>query len=75
MRKGSTTIMNEEAVATLRRLFPTTPADDIAKEIGCSDTTVLIWARRLGLQRDPSFHRNNFIGRYVHKGRYNIYKK
>ena len=60
----------EEAVETLRRLFPTTPAVDIADIIGCSAPTILHKARKLGLQRDPGFSRNNFIGRYVHTGRF-----
>lgn len=68
--KGTSRIWNEEAVATLRRLFPSTPAQDIADVIGCSDCTVLHKARELGLKRDPSFHRNNFIGRYTGRGRY-----
>lgn len=68
--KGTSRIWNEESVATLRRLFPSTPAQDIADVIGCSDCTVLHKARELGLQRDPSFHRNNFIGRYTGRGRY-----
>ena len=68
--KGTSRIWTEEAVVTLRRLFPSTPAQDIADVIGCSDCTVLHKARELGLQRDPSFHRNNFIGRYTGRGRY-----
>lgn len=68
--KGTSRIWTEEAIATLRRLFPNTPAQDIADMIGCSDCTVLHKAMELGLQRDPSFHRNNFIGRYTKRGRY-----
>ena len=68
--KGSTRIWTEEAVATLRRLFPTTPSCDIADVIGCSDCTVMAKARQLGLQRSPGFSRNNFIGRYVGKGKF-----
>ena len=69
-RKGTTRIWNHKAVAILRRLYPTTPSQDIADVIGCSDATVLHKAKELGLQRDPSFHRNNFIGRYTGKGHY-----
>ena len=66
----SSKFWNERTVAILRELYPTTPAVDIADVIGCSDTTILYKARKLGLKRDPSFQRNNFIGRYVKKGRY-----
>lgn len=69
-KKGSSTIWAADAIETLRRLWPTTPSNDIAEVIGCSDCTVQKKAHELGLQRDPSFHRNNFVGRYVHKGRY-----
>lgn len=68
--RGTSRIWTEEAVATLRRLFPSTPAQDIADVIGCSDATVLHKAKELGLQRAPSFHRSNFIGRYTGRGRY-----
>jgi hypothetical protein len=68
--KGTSRIWTHEAVDTLRRLYPTTPSQDIADVIGCSDCTVLCKAKELGLQRDPSFHRNNFIGRYTGRGRY-----
>lgn len=68
--KGTSKIWTQEAVATLRRLFPNTPSQDIADEIGCSDSTVLYKARELGLKRNPDYHRNNFIGRYTGRGRY-----
>lgn len=73
-RKGSSTLWNDEKLATLRELYPTTPAVDIADIVGCSSATVLTKAKELGLERDPSFHRNNFIGRYTHRrGKYNVY--
>ena len=68
--KFSSTIWNDETIAILCKLYPNTPAVDIADIIGCSDTAILYKARKLGLKRDPSFSRNNFIGRYVKKGRY-----
>ena len=72
--KGATTIWNDSKIATLRQLYPTVPAVDIADMIGCSANTVLKKAHELGLQRDPSFNRNNFIGRYArNRGKYNIY--
>lgn len=72
--KGTTTIWNDAKIETLRRLYPTTPACDIADVIGCSAKTVLLKAHELELQRDPSFNRNNYIGRYTrNRGRYNIY--
>ena len=69
-KKGSTRIWNEQNVAILKELFPTTPSHDIADIIGCSDFTVLLKAKQLGLKRDPSYNRNNFIGRYTGRGRY-----
>lgn len=72
--KGTTTIWNDAKIATLRQLYPTMPACDIADMIGCSAKTVLLKAHELGLQRDPSFNRNNYIGRYTrNRGKYNIY--
>lgn len=68
--KGSSRIWTAENIAKLRELFPTTPSNDIADVIGCSDCTVLNKAHELGLKRDPSFHKNNFIGRYVKKGQF-----
>ena len=74
--KGSTTIWNDANITKLRELYPTTPACDIADVIGCSAKTVLIKAHELGLERAPTFNRNNYIGRYTHsRGRYNIYNR
>ena len=65
-----------ERLETLRELYPTTPANDIALLIGCSDSTVINKAKKLGLKRDPSFSSHNFIGRYTkNRGKYNIYDK
>jgi hypothetical protein len=69
-KRGTTTVWTDEAVATLRRLFHNTPAQDIADIIGCSDNTVLLKAKKLGLKRDPDYCRNNFIGRYTGRGKY-----
>ena len=69
-KKGISTIWTDENIDILIRLWPSTPSNDIADVIGCSDCTVQKKAHELGLQRDKSFHRNNFVGRYVHKGRY-----
>lgn len=67
-------IWTAEKLEILRDLYPTTPANDIADRIGCSDCTVLKKAKELGLKRDPSFDRNHFIGRYTrNRGKYNIY--
>lgn len=68
--KFPTKIWTADNIEKLRRLFPTMPATDIADEIGCSDCTVLVKARELGLRKDPSWHRNNYIGRYTGRGRY-----
>ena len=69
-KKESTRIWNDQNIATLKELFPTTPSQDIADIIGCSDCTVLHKAKELGLKRDPSYSRFNFIGRYTGRGRY-----
>ena len=64
-----------EELDKLRELFPTTPACDLADMFGCSSATVSYQARLLGLEKDPSFRTQNFIGRYTHRrGKFNIYK-
>lgn len=69
-------IWTDEALQKLRDLYPTTPASDIADILGCTDSTILVKAKKLGLQRDPSFDTHNFIGRYTkNRGKYNIYKR
>ena len=65
---------NEDRLNILRSMYPTEPANDIAVLIGCSDSTVINKAKKLGLKRDPSFSSHNFIGRYTkNRGKYNIY--
>jgi hypothetical protein len=44
-------------------------AGDIADIIGCSDCTVSLKAKELGLKKDKSFRTNNFYGRYTGKVR------
>lgn len=68
--KFPTKIWTDENIEKLRQMFPTMPATDIADEIGCSDSTVLVKARELGLKKDKTWHRNNYIGRYTGLGRY-----
>ena len=58
----------EEKIAYLIEHYPTDTADDIADVIGCSDDTVSKKAKSLGLKKDPSFKKSNFIGRYVKRG-------
>ena len=58
----------EEKLAYLREHFPTDSADDIADVIGCSDSTVSLKAKQLGLEKSPDFHKWNYIGRYVKRG-------
>ena len=58
----------DEMTAYLREHYPTGTAFDIAKVIGCSETTITMKARRLGIKKDPSFKRTDFIGRYVKRG-------
>jgi hypothetical protein len=74
-KKGTTTVWTDEAIAILRRLFHNTPAQDIADIIGCSDNTVLLKAKKLGLKRDPDYCRNNFIGRYTGRGKYRKHER
>lgn len=57
----------EEKLAYLREHYPTGTAGDIAEVIGCSESTVSLKARALGIRKDPSFRRTNFIGRYVQR--------
>ena len=64
-----TKIWTAENVRTLRRLYPTMTAGDIADIIGCSDCTVSLKAKELGLKKDKSFKTNNFYGRYTGKVR------
>lgn len=58
----------DDMVAYLREHWPTGTAFDIAQVLGCSETTVSKKAKRLGIAKDPSFKRTNFIGRYVKRG-------
>jgi hypothetical protein len=58
----------EEKLAYLREHYPMGTAYDIAKVIGCSESTVQVKARTLGIKKDPSFRRTDFIGRYTRRG-------
>lgn len=58
----------EEKLQYLREHYPTGTAHDIAEVLGCSDATVNLKAHALGIEKDPSFRRSNFIGRYVKRG-------
>ena len=60
-------IWNDETLETLRRLYPNTPATDIAEVIGCTGASVLLKAHQLGLKKDQSFHTINYYGRYTGK--------
>lgn len=62
-----TKIWTTENVRTLLELYPTMTAGDIADIIGCSDCTVSLKAKELGLKKDKSFATNNFYGRYTGK--------
>lgn len=59
----------EDKLDTLRRLYPTTPATDIADVIGCSASALLTKARELGLKREKFFTPNYFYGRFTGKRR------
>ena len=58
----------EEKLEYIREHYPTEAASEIADAIGCSDTTVSVMAKKLGLTKSPDFHTWNYIGRYVKKG-------
>lgn len=64
-----TKIWTTDNVRTLCELYPTMTAGDIADIIGCSDCTVSLKAKELGLKKDKSFKTNNFYGRYTGKER------
>ena len=55
----------EEKLRFLRENYPTRPSHEIAEVVGCSDSTVRIKARELGIEKSPEFRRSAFIGRYV----------
>ena len=58
----------EEKLQYLREHYPTEAGSDIADALGCSSATVSKKAHDLGIAKDPSFNRSNFIGRYVKRG-------
>ena len=59
------TIWNEQKLAKLRELYPTTASCDIADILGCSDVTVRNKAHELGLKKSVDFSSVNYIGRYT----------
>ncbi len=59
----------EEKLQYLREHYPTETAQDIADVIGCSDCTVNVKAKMLGIVKAPSFRKSDFHGRYVKKGK------
>ena len=60
-------IWNEKTLAILRRLYPTFTSGDIADVIGCSDVSVRNKAHELGLKKDQSFRKYDYVGRYTGK--------
>ena len=66
-RAGTSRIWTEEAVATLRRLFPTKPSNDIADIIGCSDCAVRVKAKQLGLKKVEGWSIDQFRNRWIKK--------
>ena len=62
-------IWTEEHIQYLRDNYPTQTAHDIADVIGCSDASVTLMARSLGIRKSPEFKKSDFIGRYVKRGR------
>ena len=59
----------EEKLQYIREHYPTETAQDIADVLGCSDCTVNVKAKELGVCKAPSFRKSDFQGRYVKKGR------
>lgn len=57
----------EEKLQYIRDHYPTETAQDIADVIGCSDCTVNVKAKELGVAKSPSFRKSDFYGRYVNK--------
>ena len=55
----------EEKLQYLREHYPTGTAQEIADVVGCSDTTVNVKARELGIKKDRSFSKSAFRYRYV----------
>ena len=71
MRRSAAEIWTEANVEILKSMFPTYPAQDIADAIGCCcQDTVRKKARELGLTKADGYSRDNFKGRFTHKGRY-----
>ena len=64
-RAGTSRIWTEEAVATLRLLFPTKASNDIADIIGCSDCAVREKAKKLGLKKVEGWRREQFRNRWI----------
>ena len=62
----------EEKYQYIRDHYPTETAQDIADVIGCSDCTVNLMAKKLGVCKAPSFRKSDFHGRYVKKGKFKI---
>ena len=58
----------EEKLQYIREHYPTETAQDIADVVGCSEDSVNRKARQLGITKDPSFRKSDFIGRYVKRG-------
>lgn len=58
-----------EMLDCLERRYPTDSASDIADALGCSTSTVVNKARKLGIRKSQDFRRSDFIGRYVRHGR------
>ena len=59
----------EEKLQYIRYHYPTETAQDIADVLGCSDCTVNVKAKELGVSKSPSFRKSDFQGRYVKKGK------
>lgn len=57
----------DEQLEYMRIHYPTETAGDIADVLGCSSTTVINLAHRLGLQKSPDFKASDYVNRYVQR--------
>ncbi len=62
MRKS---FWNDENVSVLVKMYPDSPLGDIADVLGCSQTTVGVKAKQMGLKKSPTYDTRRYCYRYV----------
>jgi len=67
VRKSRQRKWTDEEIAYLKEHYPFEPASDISDVLKCSDTTITILAKKLGIKKDKSFKKSNYKFRYVKK--------